>query len=358
MLTVIAGVLLIVVGLFAILLQRLYSAVPLREVKRLSVKGEKMAKVVYRPLSYGTSLRILLWSVSILSLAGGLTLLSVNINQWETLAVIAAVLVLGFIILPSVSLTRFSALLAVHAAPTTEWLLRYLSPILDRVAKLVSRFRSVPTHSGLYEKDDLLALLEQQTQQPDNRIDESEISLLHSAMLFKDGRVSEVVTHHSMSKLLSTGDSVGPVLLDELFKSDEPYFAVYRGSKENIVGILSMKEIAEVKPEGHVADYMKTSLCYVNDDFSLTEAVHAMLTTGQLAALVINNFGDHVGIINLGDLVDKLFGAESTERAGSEIAYTNRESVAQYRPGGAKPSVEAVELSDDTTSLGEPEVIE
>src|SRR5690606_3812161 len=161
----------------ALALQRFYSSVPKKELKRLAARGDHLAEALYRPVAYGASWRLLLWTVFCLGLAGGLVLV---VSRMAPLAAfwVAGAVIAAAVLIPSLRLTVSSAQFAVHAAPSVTWLLSYLHSPFDLVARAVNRFRNHTAHSGLYEKEDLLDLLEQQGMQPDNRIAKRDLELL------------------------------------------------------------------------------------------------------------------------------------------------------------------------------------
>ena len=71
MILALLGALLILLGLVALALQRFYSSVPAKELKRLASRGDHLAAALYSPVAYGASMRLLLWSVFCLGLTSG-----------------------------------------------------------------------------------------------------------------------------------------------------------------------------------------------------------------------------------------------------------------------------------------------
>src|SRR4051794_15356271 len=107
-----SGFLLILIGLGAVALQRLYSSIPLRELKRLAGRGDTLAAALYRAVAYGTSLRLLLWTVVAATIPMGLLLVVPHAPLWAGFALLFAVAIAGFVVLPSMRLTQRSAQLA------------------------------------------------------------------------------------------------------------------------------------------------------------------------------------------------------------------------------------------------------
>src|SRR5574338_1288672 len=155
------GFLLMVLALVALALQRFYSSVPKKELKRLAVRGDHLAAALYAPVAYGAGMRLLLWAIFCLGLSGGLLLVLYNASPFVAFVVLAVGIGLA-VLVQSLRLTVNSAHFAVQIAPALTWLLSYVHTPFDMAARLVNRFRSHAAHSGLYEKEDLLDLLEQQ----------------------------------------------------------------------------------------------------------------------------------------------------------------------------------------------------
>lgn len=330
---------LILLGLFALALQRFYSSVPAKELKRLAARGDALAEALYRPVAYGAGMRLLLWVVFGLSTAGGILLL--DHLPGAVAYVVAFVTLLAAIAAQSLRLTVRSAHFAVQAAPALNWLLMYLHAPLDILSRLVNHFRTHTPHSGLYEKEDLVALLSQQTGQPDNRIAQHDLELMTRAAQFDDLQAADVVVPMSRVKLVALHDHIGPVLLGELHDSGQNSFLVYDESPEHVVGTLFLRDAVSATEGGRVADLMHPRLCFVHEDFSLRQVLQAFARTGQFMVVVINAFEEPVGVITLQRLLEQLVG----EHAGDDFdAFEDRSAVAAYRP---EPALEPVAAEED-----------
>jgi CBS domain containing-hemolysin-like protein len=334
------ALLLITLGLFALALQRFYSSIPAKELKRLAARGDGLAEALYRPVAYGPSMRMLLWTVFGLSTAGGLLLLQ---NLPSIVAFIAAALTLAAAIAAqSLRLTVRSAHFAVQTAPALNWLMNYLHAPFDTVAHLINRFRTHAPHSGLYEKEDLIALLHQQHQQPDNRIAKRDLDLITRAAQFDDVQAADVVMPMSRVKLVKLNDNIGPVLLGELHSSGQSSFLVYDESPEHAVGTLFLRDAVAAKEGGLVKDLMHPRLCFVHEDFSLRQVLQAFAHTGQFMVVVINAFEEPVGVITLQHLLEQLIGNSDGDGFDS---FEDRGAVAAFKPA-PEPAVEPV--TEDT----------
>jgi CBS domain containing-hemolysin-like protein len=360
MITSIFGIVAILVALLAIALQRFYSYVPAHELKRLAARGDQLARALYRPVAYGESLRVLLWLVAVAALTTGFGLLMTQLSPVSMAAVVAVTLVMGLVLLPAVHLTVHAAHLAAWSAPALDKLLSYVHGPLGVVATVANRYRGQRAHSGLYEKEDFAALLEQQAAQSDNRLSSHHVKLMHSALHFHDKKVADIVLPRAQARLLDAKETLGPILLDELHKSEQSIFLVYQDKPDTVVGTITMKAAATAKQGGQVGDFMQAAPAYANQEFTLAQVADAFMHTKQLALVVVNNFAEVVGIVTLEKLLHEVFG----DVPETNLTYEDREAVAAYEPQPDLPADEASDhdiasadaVAESATSLEDSEI--
>lgn len=367
MIVIISGVALLVLGLLALTLQRLYSAIPAKELKRLARRDDHLAKALYRAVAYGSSLRLLLWTVSGLAVSGGLLIILRQTPVYVGFVVLSLLLVLSLVWVPTMQLTVRRAQFAALLAPAIVKVLYYVHGPLDRIAHIVGHYRELQPHSRMYEKQDLFELLARQKQQRDNRIQPDELELVERALAFTDKQAADVARPRREAPLVDADDTIGPILLDQLHKSGQSSFLVYKDKQENIIGSLSLRDAVAAKQGGRVFDLVRGDLTFVNEDFSLCQVFTALQKTDQYVAVVINKFEEFVGMITLSDLIQELLGQNGDEAVQH---YDNRSEVAGYKPkaheehpvaseaeqqpgGQSEPAAE-----DEATSPGETEVVE
>jgi len=355
MLLTIIGILLVVMGLVALALQRFYSTVPAKELKRLAARGDHLAEALYSPVAYGASMRLLLWAVFCLGLTGGFLLVLYNVTPLIAFAAVA-LSVAAVVLLQSLRLTVRSAHFAVKAAPALNWLMVYLHTPFDVAARLFNRYRHRTPHSGLYEKEDLLDLIEQQQKQPDNRIARHDLELLARAARFDDRQAADIVLPMSRVKLVKLDDHIGPVLLGELHESGQNSFLVYEETPDHVVGTLFLRDAIAAKEGGQVRQLIHPRLCFVHEDFSLRQVLQAFARTGQFMVVVVNAFEEPVGVITLSHLLSQLIGEHEVDDFD---AFENRTAVAAYKPKEPELATEEVAAEEEEApSPEETEVVE
>jgi CBS domain containing-hemolysin-like protein len=345
-------------------LLKTYDHIPAKELKRLARCGDDVARLLYRAVAYGTSLRVLLGGAMLVCGALSLSVLITAVGFWPALLVLGAMLAIGWLALvPGGELTRGSLWLARRTAPGVAWALERLHPSIDWFVRMVRRHRHVYVHTGLYEKSDLVDLLERQKGQPDSRISESEIALLQHALTFGDALVSDALVPQRVVKIVAATDAIGPVLMDELSKSGHSRFPVYDGKHSHIVGILYLHDLVGARSGGKVADVMSHKLTYVHEDFTLYQALQAFLKTKRHLFLVVNSFEELVGILTIEDVLERMIGHPITDEFDkyddmrAVAAATARKEHVEHTKDKTEPPVEPEPVPEQTTP-GAKEVVE
>lgn len=294
--------------LVAVSLQRTYARVPVRELKRRARDGDELAAGLLKAAGYEHSLRAVLWFLVGITSAGFFVMIAQDTPVWVALVVSAALVWLGFVWLPAARVTYLSERLAAWLAPLIAKLLVYLHPLIDRVVSFIHRHRPVTVHTGLYDRGDLLELLERQQVQAGNRIERAELEIALHALTFGDETIGEHLVPRRMVKAVSADDPLGPVLMDELYASGHSRFPVYEGKKDNIVGTLFLRDLIGVKSSGTVRSRMKKAVSYIHEDQSLHDALQAILKTHHQLFIVVNSFEEYVGIITIEDILETIIG--------------------------------------------------
>lgn len=340
------GFLLLGVAFLALALQRLYSSVPARELKRLAGRGDHLARSLYRVVAYDRSLRLFLWSVLGIALSVSFLLLIPVLPTAISLALLALVSMLSFVVLPSLQLTQHSARFAAWFVSPLVWILSHVQPILGRAADILGKHHTVVNHSRLYEKEDFEQLLSKQKEQADNRISPEDLELIQRSLAFGDRTAADILQPRKDAHIVSADETIGPVLLDQLHRDKQPSFLVYKDSAENIVGSLSMRDAVKAKHGGRVLDLVRYDLIFVHEDFSLPQVLEAFQRTGQQLVVVINSFEEFLGIITMHQLTGELLGTVDSSDEG--LHYENRSAIAAYQP---QPTTEVT--MDETTDQPE-----
>lgn len=303
------NLLLAAVTLLFISLQRGYHSIPAKELKKRAREGDEIAAGLYRAVGYGHSLRTVLWFLVIASSSFFFVSVATSSPLWVALLLSAIIIWFGYVWLPVRRTNRLSTGLARLAAPAFAWLLNYLHPMIDMAIGFVRRHTPVTVHTGLYDKDDLLELFEQQIAQADNRIAKEELDIAYNALTAGEKLVRDVMIPRRVVSMINADDPVGPILMTEVHNSGHSRYPVYDGKKDNIVGTVYLRDLMQAKQGGSVRDVMRSGdVCYIHEEQSLIEALQAILKTRRHLFIVVNSFEEYVGVVTIEDVLERIIG--------------------------------------------------
>lgn len=314
---------LLLLALAGVVMRKTYFYLPLSELKRQAESGDELSKQLYRAAAYSNSLKALLWLYIGLTSAGAIIVLARNLPVWVSLLIVGPILWTVFSLIPSTRLTKIGIGLTSLFTPPIAWILNYVHPIFSRTADVVDIRYIKSEHTRIYEREDLIELIDRQQQQSDNRLTEEELEIMKRALGFSDHQVADIMTSRKKIKIIKSDDSIGPVLIDELHKAGQAYALVRDDKKGPFIGSLAYSKL-NLESSGHVKDLMNKSVYYLHEKDSLSEALHAFFVTNYPVFIVINDFEEYVGTISIEQVIKELLG----HIPGDDFAlYGNMEAV-------------------------------
>jgi CBS domain containing-hemolysin-like protein len=295
-------------ALVSVSLLKTYRHVSLRELKRRAREGDELAAALYVAVAYGHTLGAVLWFLVGVTNALFFVWVARTTPPWFAVVVSAALLWYAFVWMPSRDVTRFSTWLAVRLAPILAKLMNYLHPVVEHVTKFIDAHKPITVHTGLYDREDLLHLIQDQAIQPDSRIERVELEVAFHALTFGDHLVRDVMTPRRVVKMVAAEAEIGPILMSELHDSGFSRFPVYSGKRDNIAGTLYLRDLVNAKHGGHIEDIMQKHAAFVHEEQPLTDALQAILRTRRHLFVVVNSFEEFVGIITMEDVLERIVG--------------------------------------------------
>lgn len=345
MTNLILAVLFIGLAMLGTVLRKTYYQTPLHELKRRAEKRDQTAEKLYRAAAYGDSLRGLLWLFIALTSSIGFVLLSRELSAvWLSVVIIVVLLWIAFSWLPASKLSKLSVRITSAFTPSITWLLNYLHPILSRSVGVAKKRYSAPAHTGIYEREDLIELIEQQQVQADSRLSDEELEIAKRALTFNEHTVSEIIIPRKQIKTVLATETVGPILIDELHKTGQPFVLVKDKPKGMVIGSLELAELG-IHSTGTITDHMDSKVYYLHEQDSLSEALHAFYVTNHPMFIVVNNFEEYLGIITIEAILNQLLG----HIPGDDFdAYSDVKAIAgRHDKPATEDSTEAKEEVED-----------
>jgi CBS domain containing-hemolysin-like protein len=327
MVTFLLAILLLALALFGVAMRKTYDYLPMKELKRQARSGDKVARTLYRAVAYGPSLRILLWVFIGLTAAGGFVLFTAVAPDWIAFIAVVGLLWYGFVWMPTARISTVGARMVIAVTPVIAGVLNYVHPLFVRLSRAVQSRRADMFHTGLYEREDLIELLETQRGMQDSRIAPEEIDIAIHALTFGERSVGEIVVPRRVVKMVSVNDIIGPILLNELNETGYSRYPVYEHSQDNIVGMLYLHDLIEAKHGGTVREEMRRRVYYVHEDESLYQVLHAFIRTKHHLFIVINGFEEFIGIVTIEDVLEQAIGRKIEDEFDK---YDDMRAVAEH----------------------------
>lgn len=330
--TIVLSIFCIFIALSLAVARKVYDATPARELKRRAAGKKEPAVSLFQAVAYGSSLYALLWGGIAIFGATGLVLLARSANIFVSLIVIIATLSFLFVYLPVSRITSLGSRVTLAINPVIVWLLRHLYPVLSRGAEQVEK-RYPASHTGLFERSDILQLIHQQADQADSRLSIEELAIVQRALAFGDYLVRDILTPRVDIATVAADEVLGPVLIDELHKSPAP-FVLVKNTDDQIVGSLETQKLG-LQSSGPVGEHL-SPVYFLHESDTLREALHAFFVTNHPLFVVINSFEEYVGIITIESVLRQLLG----HLPGDDFEqYTNPVAVAARHPRPESPKV-------------------
>lgn len=304
-------IVLILLASLAASLRAAYTAATAKELKRRAHKGDQAAAELYRVARHGLTADLLLLAVSIAASSLAFIIIAGAFHPVVAVGLIAGFIFLIFSVLPRRPL-KPTRELALRVSPYLARLLIKLRPLSSQVARIVRWRWPVSIHTGLYDKEDLLELLQHQKVVPHNRIEATELELAAHVLTFGDKKVCDHMVPKHAVHFVHSEDPIGPVLLSELYDSGFSRFPV-RNDEEAIVGTLYLKDLVEKRVSGIVSNVMSPAVFYINESESLEQVLAAFIRTKHHLFIAANDSEKMVGIISIEDVMEQMLGRKLTE---------------------------------------------
>lgn len=190
----------------------------------------------------------------------------------------------------------------------------FLSGIVNAVVRGTLRVTDVtltPSTLKHASHDDLHEALDEVHREGD--FDKQDRDRLSGLFNLEELEVSDVMVHRLAMRAVNAADPPGEVVRTVL---ESPYtrMPVWRGSTENIVGVIHAKDLLralsepDVRPE--TVDIVKVAQkpWFVPDTTSLKDQLNAFLRRKVHMAVVVDEYGEMQGIVTLEDIIEEIVG--------------------------------------------------
>jgi len=237
------------------------------------------------------------------------------------LAVILAYLILTFLhvvvgeLVPKAVALRYSERTALAVSTPVRTFFVVMGPlvwVLQRSTELLLRAFGLqpPGAEGIVHSEaELKMLVSESTER--GEIEEGEQEMLYKVFDFADKEVTDVMVPRPQVVALSV-DLPPEQALQAVLQSPYTRYPVYRGSLDQIVGVLHVRDLIEAMHERGIASVQLEELLRPAYMVPETKDLAALLTEfrkqNQHMAIVLDEYGNTEGIVTLEDVLEEIVG--------------------------------------------------
>ena len=307
-------IILVLVLIKAVVVYRGIHILSLGELKRRARAREAGAHAIYK-LAANYRAFDLLTCVFITASSIWIIIIAARSSWWAaTLAILAiAILMFG---LPKPAAGGLVWKYMAWASPYIFKATDFLVPFLSILAGLLPD-QALAVHTGLYEKEDLLEIINRQNHQVDNRIPKQDLRIATGALTFGDKKVSDAMVPRRSARFVSESETIGPMLMDELHGTDFNIFPVIKASSKpanpEVIGMLYLDDLIDNPDKPKVKDIMHAGKDFIDEDKTLREALDEFIRAKKHLLVVTNNFQEVVGVLTLDGVVEQIIGKKLPE---------------------------------------------
>ena len=258
------------------------------------------------------------------------TVITVDILEDEGTGVIVAtvvgtavLLIFGEIVPKTIAISRSERIALLFALPLKgiEVLFLPLVAVLQQISRLFlpaggSQARSIT-------ENELRSLID--IGESEGAFEPAEAELLENVFRFGDRQVREVMTPRTEIVFIQRGASLAE-FLDIYAEHSHARFPVYKDTTDNVVGILSAKDILKAMTardktrEEPVTDVIR-DVYFVPETKRVAELFDELRHTGNRISMVVDEFGGLAGLVTLKRLLEEIVGPVGEEGARPEGEY-------------------------------------
>jgi putative hemolysin len=302
------------------------------------VKGaERVSKMLERPDRF---LSTILLGNNLVNTAAVALATILAVSTWgQEVGVIVATFGMAIILLifaetmPKTFANRHAervSLLFVRPIEILAWL---FSPVVVVLSWLASRLTKLvggtPVPRSIISDEEIRTMIT--VGHKEGTVEEAEADMLHAVFDFGDSPVSEVLVPRPEVVGIEKGETLAE-FLKTYSESPISRFPVYEENMDNVVGIISIKDVLMALAKGSITkeapiDELIRPAYFTPETKRISELFTEMRDANYRMAVVVDEYGGTAGIVSLSRLMEEIVGPVGDELVKAEKEY---ESINEY----------------------------
>lgn len=218
----------------------------------------------------------------------------------------------------TVAWNRSEVLAFAYAKPLTavEFILTPGVRVLQVITNLFTRMLGITNSTGDISEGEIRSLIEAGAQT--GAVEQTEAELLDKVFRFGDQKVQEIMTPRTEIVWVEQGTTLQR-FLSLYAERNHTRFPVYDGDMENVVGVLSNKDVllalgkGKMELEDSVTDLLRNAH-FVPETKTVADTFSEMQQAGYGLVLTVDEFGGIAGLVTLKQLLEVIVGHVDEER--------------------------------------------
>ena len=193
--------------------------------------------------------------------------------------------------------------------------------MIVNLIKLIKLISKTTDDEEVITEDDFQDIVEESTD--DGVIDEEEADIINNALEFGDKVVRNIMTPIQDVFEIDVEHTSRQELLNTISQTDFSRIPIYKGKKENIVGILLVKEYLHKSMIKQNVSYRSCLIetLKVFDTMEIDALVDFLQSKQNHIAIVIDEYGGFEGVVTMEDALEELVGEFEDTIAPGEVAH-------------------------------------
>jgi putative hemolysin len=295
------------------------------------VKGAKrVARIIELPERF---LSVVLLGNTLVNTAAAALATTLAVFFWGEQGIIIATIALTVILLifceatpKTVAAQHTEKLSLILARPVqlVSWLFTPFVIILSWLASAFTRIvGGTPVPRSIISDEEIRTMIS--VGRKEGTVEEAEAKMLHKVFDFGDRPVYEVMVPRLEVAALQQGSKISD-FLRLYIETPISRFPVYKESMDNVVGILSVKDVLMARAKGTINDEstiddLVRPAYFTPETKRINELFFEMRDNNYRMAVVVDEYGGTAGIVSLSRLVEEIVGEVGDELAGIEKDY-------------------------------------
>ncbi len=267
------------------------------------------------------------------------TTIALNLIEHEGIALLVATVGVTLFLLifsetlpKTIAWNRSEMLVFAYAKPLTlvEFILSPGIKVLQIITNLFTRVLGITNSTAEVSEGEIRSLIEVGAQT--GAVEQTEAELLNKVFRFGDQKVQEIMTPRTEIVWVEKGTTLKS-FLGLYAEHNHTRFPVYEGDIENVVGVLSNKDVllalgkGELQPTDGVTDLLR-SAHFVPETKSVADTFSEMQQAGYGMVLTVDEFGGIAGLVTLKQMLEVIVGQvdDESDVAGEDFSLLDEDT--------------------------------